>query len=320
MKPHYDMPHYDMICLAGPTASGKSGLAVAIAQQCNGAIINTDSMQVYAGIPIISAAPDETEQNGVPHYLFGHIDPARRYSQADWLQAATDAVASIRANGQIPILVGGTGFYFKAAIEGIVPMPEISTEIKAKAVAMLDEYGNEELYNQLADIDPALAQRLAPGDSQRLLRGMEIWLATNIPLSQWQKGTPRGQLAGCMLCVYLRPPRAALYQRINARFEHMISHGAVDEISALHDRKLNETLPAMKAVGMPPILEMLDGNIDITTATQLAQRDSRRYAKRQFTWFDHQYNADVVIDYFPEDAHRERAIQTILSNYQKEFV
>lgn len=314
------MPHYDMICLAGPTASGKSGLAVAIAQQCNGAIINTDSMQVYAGIPIISAAPDETEQNGVPHYLFGHIDPARRYSQADWLQAATDAVASIRANGQIPILVGGTGFYFKAAIEGIVPMPEISTEIKAKAVAMLDEYGNEELYNQLADIDPALAQRLAPGDSQRLLRGMEIWLATNIPLSQWQKGTPRGQLAGRMLCVYLRPPRAALYQRINARFEHMISHGAVDEISALHDRKLNETLPAMKAVGMPPILEMLDGNIDITTATQLAQRDSRRYAKRQFTWFDHQYNADVVIDYFPEDAHRERAIQTILSNYQKEFV
>lgn len=314
------MPHYDMICLAGPTASGKSGLAVAIARQCNGAIINTDSMQVYAGIPIISAAPDETEQNGVPHYLFGHIDPARRYSQADWLKAATDAVASIRANGQIPILVGGTGFYFKAAIEGIVPMPEISAEIKAKAVAMLDEYGNEELYNQLADIDPALAQRLAPGDSQRLLRGMEIWLATNIPLSQWQKGTPRGQLAGRMLCVYLRPPRAALYQRINARFEHMISHGAVDEISALHDRKLDETLPAMKAVGMPPILEMLDGKIDITTATQLAQRDSRRYAKRQFTWFDHQYNADVVIDYFPEDAHRERAIQTILSNYQKEFV
>jgi tRNA dimethylallyltransferase len=314
------MPHYDMICLAGPTASGKSGLAVAIAQQCNGAIINTDSMQVYAGIPIISAAPDETEQNGVPHYLFGHIDPARRYSQADWLQAATDAVASIRANGQIPILVGGTGFYFKAAIEGIVPMPEISTEIKAKAVAMLDEYGNEELYNQLADIDPALAQRLAPGDSQRLLRGMEIWLATNIPLSQWQKSTPRGQLAGRMLCVYLRPPRAALYQRINARFEHMISYGAVDEISALHDRKLDETLPAMKAVGMLPILEMLDGKIDITTATQLAQRDSRRYAKRQFTWFDHQYNADVVIDYFPEDEHRERAIQTILSNYQKEFV
>ena len=314
------MPHYDMICLAGPTASCKSGLAVAIARQCNGAIINTDSKQVYAGIPIISAAPDETEQNGVPHYLFGHIDPARRYSQADWLQAATDAVASIRANGQIPILVGGTGFYFKAAIEGIVPMPEISTEIKAKAVAMLDEYGNEELYNQLADIDPALAQRLAPGDSQRLLRGMEIWLATNIPLSQWQKGTPRGQLAGRMLCVYLRPPRAALYQRINARFEHMISYGAVDEISTLHDRKLDETLPAMKAVGMLPILEMLDGKIDISTATQLAQRDSRRYAKRQFTWFDHQYNSDVVIDYFPEDAHRERALQTILSNYQKEFV
>jgi tRNA dimethylallyltransferase len=315
------MPHYDMICLAGPTASGKSGLAVAIAQQCNGAIINTDSMQVYAGIPIISAAPDETEQNGVPHYLFGQIDPAQRYSQADWLKAATDAVASIRANGQIPILVGGTGFYFKAAIEGIVPMPEISTEIKAKAVAMLDEYGNEELYNQLADIDPTLAQRLAPGDSQRLLRGMEIWLATNIPLSQWQKSTPRGQLAGRMLCVYLRPPRAALYQRINSRFEHMISYGAVDEISALHDRKLDETLPAMKAVGMLPILEMLDGNIiNKEKAIELAQRDSRRYAKRQFTWFDHQYNADVVIDYFPEDEHKERAIHTVLSNFQKEFV
>ena len=317
---HYDMTHYDIICLAGPTASGKSGLAVAIARQCNGAIINTDSMQVYAGIPIITAAPDETEQNGVPHYLFGHIDPARRYSQADWLHAATDAVASIRDNGQIPILVGGTGFYFKAASEGIVPMPEISPEIKAEAIAMLDEHGSHGLHNQLADIDPELAQRLAPGDSQRILRGMEIWLATNIPLSRWQKGTPRGQLAGRMLCIYLRPPRAALYQRINARFEHMISHSAIDEISALLARQLDETLPAMKAVGMRPILDMLDGKIDISTATQLAQRDSRRYAKRQFTWFDHQYNADVVIDYFPDDQHLELAIQTVLSNYQKEFV
>jgi tRNA dimethylallyltransferase len=314
------MPHYDMICLAGPTASGKSGLAVAIAQQCNGAIINADSMQVYAGIPIISAAPDETEQNGVPHYLFGQIDPAQRYSQADWLKAATDAVASIRANGQIPILVGGTGFYFKAATEGIVPMPDISSDVKVQAQAMLNEAGNQGLHARLAEIDPDLAARLEPGDSQRVLRGMEIWLASHIPLSKWQKGVAKGRLLGRPLSVYLRPPRDVLYRKINSRFEQMVEHGAIDEISALHARKLDETLPAMKAVGVRPILDMLKNIINKEKAIELAQRDSRRYAKRQFTWFDHQYNADVVIDYFPEDEHKERAIHTVLSNFQKEFV
>jgi tRNA dimethylallyltransferase len=314
------MPHYDMICLAGPTASGKSGLAVAIGQQCNGAIINTDSMQVYAGIPIISAAPDETEQNGVPHYLFGQIDPAQRYSQADWLKAATDTVASIRANGQIPILVGGTGFYFKAATEGIVPMPDISSDVKVQAQAMLNEAGNQGLHARLAEIDPDLAARLEPGDSQRVLRGMEIWLASHIPLSKWQKGVAKGRLLGRPLSVYLRPPRDVLYRKINSRFEQMVEHGAIDEISALHARKLDETLPAMKAVGVRPILDMLKNIINKEKAIELAQRDSRRYAKRQFTWFDHQYNADVVIDYFPEDEHKERAIHTVLSNFQKEFV
>lgn len=314
------MPHYDMICLAGPTASGKSGLAVAIAQQCNGAIINADSMQVYAGIPIISAAPDETEQNGVPHYLFGQIDPAQRYSQADWLKAATDTVAIIRANGQIPILVGGTGFYFKAATEGIVPMPDISSDVKVQAQAMLNEAGNQGLHARLAEIDPDLAARLEPGDSQRVLRGMEIWLASHIPLSKWQKGVAKGRLLGRPLSVYLRPPRDMLYRKINSRFEQMVEHGAIDEISALHARKLDETLPAMKAVGVRPILDMLKNIIIKEKAIELAQRDSRRYAKRQFTWFDHQYNADVVIDYFPEDEHKERAIHTVLSNFQKEFV
>jgi tRNA dimethylallyltransferase len=314
------MPHYDMICLAGPTASGKSGLAVAIAQQSNGAIINADSMQVYAGIPIISAAPDETEQNGVPHYLFGQIDPAQRYSQADWLKAATDAVASIRANGQIPILVGGTGFYFKAATEGIVPMPDISSDVKVQAQAMLNEAGNQGLHARLAEIDPDLAARLEPGDSQRVLRGMEIWLASHIPLSKWQKGVAKGRLLGRPLSVYLRPPRDMLYRKINSRFEQMVEYGAIDEISALHARKLDETLPAMKAVGLRPILDMLKNIINKEKAIELAQRDSRRYAKRQFTWFDHQYNADVVIDYFPEDEHKERAIHTVLSNFQKEFV
>lgn len=314
------MPHYDMICLAGPTASGKSGLAVAIAQQCNGAIINADSMQVYAGIPIISAVPDETEQNGVPHYLFGQIDPAQRYSQADWLKAATDAVASIRAKGQIPILVGGTGFYFKAATEGIVPMPDISSDVKVQAQAMLNEAGNQGLHARLAEIDPDLAARLEPGDSQRVLRGMEIWLASHIPLSKWQKGVAKGRLLGRPLSVYLRPPRDVLYRKINSRFEQMVEHGAIDEISALHARKLDETLPAMKAVGVRPILDMLKNIINKEKAIELAQRDSRRYAKRQFTWFDHQYNADVVIDYFPEDEHKERAIHTVLSNFQKEFV
>lgn len=314
------IPDYDMLFIAGPTASGKSSLGMEIARKINGAIINADSMQVYADIPIITAAPDQTDQNSIPHYLFGHINPSQRYSQADWLKAASDAVATIRANGQIPILVGGTGFYFKAAAEGIVPMPDISPDIKAEASALLNTYGSHTLHSQLADIDPDLADKLEPGDSQRILRGMEIWLASKIPLSHWQKGKAGGQLAGQPFAVYLRPPRDALYQRINTRFEQMIAHGVIKEISALQARRLDPSLPAMKAVGVPPCLDLLNGLIDIDTAIQLAQRDSRRYAKRQFTWFDHQYDADLVIDYFPEGDKKAKAVNDILSNFQKEFV
>jgi tRNA dimethylallyltransferase len=199
-------------------------------------------------------------------------------------------------------------------------MPDISSDVKVQAQAMLNEAGNQGLHARLAEIDPDLAARLEPGDSQRVLRGMEIWLASHIPLSKWQKGVAKGRLLGRPLSVYLRPARDVLYRKINSRFEQMVEHGAIDEISALHARKLDETLPAMKAVGVRPILDMLKNIINKEKAIELAQRDSRRYAKRQFTWFDHQYNADVVIDYFPEDEHKERAIHTVLSNFQKEFV
>ena len=313
------MPDTDMIFIAGPTASGKSHLGLTLAARLNGAIINADSMQVYADIPIITAAPSKAEMASAPHHLFAHIDPSKPYSQAEWLEDARQAVAMIRANGQIPILVGGTGFYFKAALDGIVPMPDIPPDIKAQTEAMMRALDNAELHAKLADVDPELANRLETGDTQRILRGLEIWLASQIPLSQWQKGRPQGQIDGKPLTIYLRPPRDALYERINSRFRHMFAAGAIDEVAALAARQIDERVPAMKAVGVRPILDMLRHEIDKETATALAMRDSRRYAKRQYTWFDHQYDADLTINQCPDDKQSDQVINLILSNFQKEF-
>lgn len=313
------MPDTDMIFIAGPTASGKSHLGLALAARLNGAIINADSMQVYADMPIITAAPNQAEMASAPHHLFAHIDPSKPYSQAEWLDDARQAVATIRADGQIPILVGGTGFYFKAALEGIVPMPDIPPDIKAQTRAMMRAHDNAGLHAKLADVDPELANRLETGDTQRILRGLEIWLSSQIPLSQWQKGTPQGQIDGKPFTIYLKPPRNALYDRINCRFSRMFAAGAIAEVVALAARQLDERLPAMKAVGVRPILDMLRNEIDKETAITLAQRDSRRYAKRQYTWFDHQYHADMTISQFPDDEQGDQVINLILSNFQKEF-
>ena len=301
---------YDMVFIAGPTASGKSALAITLAEMTTGSVINTDSMQVYGGMPILTAAPDTKDYQTVPHYLFEYVDAAERYSQARWLADATKVVGKLKARGELPIFVGGSGLYFKAAEQGITPMPEITSHVQKEAETMLATMGTAGLHDYLAQVDPELAARLEQGDSQRIMRGVEVWLASKKPMSAWQKEPRQGGFHGHILKIYLRPPRDHLYARINERFAAMMDHGAEEEVRAMVEtRHLDASLPAMKALGVEALSDAITGKIPWDEAIRLSQRDSRRYAKRQFTWFDHQYDADMVVT----DMLDERLISDTLS-------
>ena len=304
---------YDMVFIAGPTASGKSALALKLAEMTTGAVINTDSMQVYDGMPILTAAPDAHDYQTVPHYLFEYVDPQERYSQARWLADATKVVGKLKARGELPIFVGGSGLYFKAAEKGITPMPDIPNKVQQKAEAMLATMGVAGLHEYLAQVDPDLADRLEQGDSQRVMRGVEVWLASEKPMSMWQKQPRQGGLEGKILKIYLRPPRDDLYARIDHRFAVMMEKGAEAEVRAMVEtRQLDPSLPAMKALGVETLSEAIRGKITRDEAIRLSQRDSRRYAKRQFTWFDHQYDADMVVTDVMDDQITSETVLAIM--------
>ncbi len=305
---------YDAVFIAGPTASGKSALAIKLAEITTGAVINTDSMQVYDGLPILTAAPNASDYQTVPHYLFEYVDAGERYSQALWLADATKVIGKLRARGELPIFVGGSGLYFKAAEEGITPMPDIPPSVQKEAEQMLASMGAAGLYDVLIEIDPELAERLEPGDSQRVMRGVEVWLASKKPLSAWQKQPRQGGIAGNILKIYLRPPRDKLYDRIDHRFAAMLEKGAEAEVRVMVEtRKLDAGLPAMKALGVEALSDAIRGKINQAEAIRLSQRDSRRYAKRQFTWFDHQYDADLIISDLLDEQNMSEAISAVMN-------
>jgi tRNA dimethylallyltransferase len=278
------------LILAGPTASGKSALALQLAERLGGAIINADSMQVYQGLAILTAQPTAAEQSAVPHRLYGDRDPALPSSVADWCAAAQAAITDAYASGQRPIVVGGTGLYLKALLTGLSPIPAIPPDVRAATSAA----STETLYQQLAAHDPAGAERLRPTDRQRLQRALEVVLATGQPLHHWQaeNGTP---LPFPTHRVVLLPERPILYDRINSRFLAMLAAGALAEVEQLLAHNLDPTLPAMKAVGVPELAAYLRGDCALDTAIQQAQQHSRNYAKRQYTWFRHQMAWDQVL-------------------------
>lgn len=288
----------DYLIVAGPTASGKSALALALAEALDGVIINADSMQVYAGLSVITAAPSAADVERVPHHLFGHVDAGFCYSQAMWLDEVNRTISACR--NHLPILVGGTGFYLKAALEGIVPVPSVAAASRARARTMLETLGGDAMRAELARHDPELAAAIKAGDSQRLMRAMEVWIETGVPLGEWQKGERQGGLSGRGFVVYLRPPRPRLYERIDCRFGAMLEAGAWDEAKRLAARDLSPDLPAMKALGVKPLIDALAGRITAEEASQRSQRDSRRYAKRQYTWFDHQLASDLRLEVMPD--------------------
>jgi tRNA dimethylallyltransferase len=277
------------VLIAGPTASGKSALALELAQKTGGVIINTDSMQVYRDLRIITARPTPEEQAAVPHRLYGHVDAAVNFSAGAWVGDAAAVLAEVRAQHRLPIFTGGSGLYFKALTRGLSAVPPIPVEIRESVRARLERGGVEVLQAELAQRDPASAERLKPRDRTRIARALEVVEATGRSLTDWHRdGLPPLLPPGQFRALFLSPDREELYARIDARFEVMLGAGAVEEVAALAARHLDPLLPAMKAHGVPALIRHLKGEITREEAAVIGRADTRHYAKRQFTWFRHQ--------------------------------
>ncbi len=275
--------------IAGPTASGKSALALALARKTGGIIINANSMQVYRDLSVITARPTPQEEALVPHRLYGHVDAAVNFSAGAFVVDAARVLAEARAEHRPPIFVGGSGLYFKALIRGLSAVPPIPPEIREAVRARLARDGVEALHAELARRDPSAAERLKPRDRTRIARALEVVEATSRSLSDWHRdGLPPLLPAGTFRALFLEPDREQLYARIDARFDAMLKAGALDEVKLLAARNLDPLLPAMKAHGVPALIAHLKGEITLEEAAAIGQADTRHYAKRQFTWFRHQ--------------------------------
>jgi tRNA dimethylallyltransferase len=281
-----------VVVLYGPTASGKSDLAIALAERLDGVVINADSLQVYAELKILTARPDGAALARAPHRLFGVLSAAEAGSAAWWRDATLAEIAAAHAAGKYPILAGGTGLYLKTLMEGLSPVPTSDPEARAKATALYGEIGGPAFRAALAERDPVIAARLEPGDRQRLIRAWEVVEATGTPLSNWQALPKNPGHSLEFRLIGLMPPRDALYERIDRRFGAMLDRGALDEAARFDALGLSPALPANKALGLPELRRHLKGEIDLAEATRLARQASRNYAKRQTTWFRHQLPTD----------------------------
>ena len=278
-----------LVLIAGPTASGKSALALALAQQINGVIVNADSAQIYRDLRILSAAPTSDDLQRAEHQLYGVQDGALPCSAAEWAAMARGEVAEIHAKGRIPILVGGTGLYLRTLLDGIAPVPAIDPDVRAR-VREADVADN---YLKLRTFDPQRAEKLKPGDTARINRALEVILSTGRTLSEWQEQREGGIADAVELRpLILLPPRKWLYARCDERFTRMIDEGAVSEVEALLARNLNPNLPVMRAIGVRDISAYLRREATLDEAIATGQQATRRYAKRQYTWFAHQPPAE----------------------------
>ena len=279
------MKNVKAILIAGPTASGKSALGQALAERLSGTVINADSMQVYRELRVLSARPSDAEMGGVPYRLYGHVPGAEAYSAARYAKEARAAIDAAHAAGQVPIVVGGTGLYFKALLEGLSPIPRISDEIRARWRKAAAEKGSAALHDMLAVRDPVMAGRLRPTDPQRIVRALEVIEATGVSLARWQEmpGEPALQLAE-VLPLVVSPPREELRKRIDGRFDAMMRDGALDEVEALARLALDPDLPVMRALGVRPLIAHLEGGVGRIEAAERAKAETRQYAKRQVTW------------------------------------
>ena len=277
------------ILIAGPTASGKSALALDLAEKLGGMIVNANSMQVYRDLRIITARPTPDEEARVPHLLYGHVDAAENYSVGRWCRDVGAALSEVAEQGRVPILVGGTGLYFKALTSGLAAVPPIPADVREKVRSRLQSEGVAPLYAQLLERDPVTAHRLMPLDRSRIARALEVMLATGRSLTDWHRDGLPGLLDPAHAAkVFLTCERKPLVARIETRFAAMLAAGALEEVRALRERQLDPLLPAMKAHGVPWLIRHLNGEISLDEAAAGAIMDTRRYAKRQHTWFRNQ--------------------------------
>lgn len=271
--------------MCGPTASGKSARALAIAQEQGGVIINADAMQVYAELRVLTARPSAQDEAAAPHKLYGVLPAREACSAARWLALAVDAIKEAWVQGKLPVVTGGTGLYLKALQEGLSPIPDVPAQIRAQATKLYDERGAAALQER----DPAMAKTLKDGDSQRHTRALEVWLATGKSLAYWQRKAREVMFPDAEFSLeVVTQERAELYRRCDARFLVMLEQGALEEVKALKALNLSTDLPAMRAVGVPELMAYIEGKMSLEEATSKAQQATRNYAKRQLTWFRNQ--------------------------------
>ena len=270
--------------IAGPTASGKSALALRLAREIGAEIVNADALQLYADLRLLTARPSPEEEAQAPHHLFGTVDAAEGWSVGRWLRASVALTGEIAARSRPTVIVGGTGLYFRALTHGLAEVPDTPPQIRVQTAAEFEAMGEAAFRQRLAEADPAAEARISPADRQRLTRAWEVFAATGTSLSDWQARTDPAIAPGSWSGVALDPPREALFDRCDARLQIMVEGGALDEVAALAARRLDPNLPAMKAVGYRELAAALAGEVSLAAGLENAQRETRRYAKRQATW------------------------------------
>lgn len=278
--------------IAGPTASGKSAVALWLAENAPGVVINGDALQLYRDLSVLTARPSPEDEARAPHRLYGVLDGSEVSSAAWWAETATREIEAAWAQQRLPIVTGGTGLYLRTLLHGIVPVPDIDEGVRADVRARMEAEGPEALHAELSRLDPVTAARLGPRDRQRIARALEVVLATGTPLSLFQRERSGGladrkDVGPIIRCVIL-PDREILYQRCDARLEAMVALGAIEEVKNLLARGLPSDVPVMKAIGVPEFAAFIEKRLDLQEAIQLAQQATRNYAKRQYTWFRNQ--------------------------------
>ena len=286
-----------VIIIAGPTASGKSALAVDVAKAIGGVVVNCDSMQVYKGMQILSACPTTEDKAEVEHTLFEIYEPSFNGNVVDWLERAVAEIKNIWRKEKIPVVVGGTGLYIDNLVNGTTPIPETSDKVREEVACLLKEHGSAFVYEKLKSVDPESAEKLNPNDTTRVRRAYEVWLDTGIKLSDWHqkpmiKKLPEAEFFIIKIC----PSADELDERCYIRFDKMINEGAVQEVQRLLELHLPNTLPAMKALGVPELARYLKGECSLEQAVEEAKLHTRQYAKRQRTWFKNKLKADMELN------------------------
>lgn len=303
---------HEIVAIVGPTATGKSALALALARHLPVEIVNADALQVYEGFDVGTAKPTPAEQARVPHHLIDVLEPWERYSAGEFSRRARRAIAEIHDRGGLPVVVGGSGLYLRALLEGISPVPQGDPGVRRELEERLEIEGLAALYRELEATDPETAARLSPGDRQRILRALEVARVSGVPLSRWIARQPFGDQRLEAFRIGLTLPRPILYDRISARVVQMLDHGWLDEVRGLLDRGLDPSLPAFQAIGYRQLVRTLDGDLSLEDAIEDIQKETRRFAKRQETWF----RKEPEVAWFDAD-DRHELIHRILEHLER---